>query len=205
MAVIVFCAGGLGGAGAADRLVLALEMDRDLLSLAHHVDEFIFAPTMNFSPYVAGDLSERIQVDAMDHHLVATALVRIDGEVVGFATEQESVVPDPETGVPQVDSSWLITLSRPDLRGHLAVKQRENPARTFALVQEVMANPDAGWDDEPRRFLSTDGLTRVQMATGRLAPYEGGRFEEYNIVRPADFRRLGRFRARIEFEIDPAE
>lgn len=190
---------------AAEPLVLELEMDRDLISIAHHIDGFPFAPTMNFSRDVAGNLSDRFLIDTLQHHLAVTALVRIDGEVAGFATEQESVRNDPRTGLPYAESAWLITLTHPRATGVLAVTQRENAGPTFALVREVMEDPDREWGEESHRFLSTDGETRVQLATGGLAPYQGGRFEEYNFVTPSDFKRYGRFRARIEFVIHPAQ
>lgn len=192
------------GADAVEPLVLELEMDRDLISLTHHIDGFPFAPTMNFSPDVAGDLAQRFRIDTLHHHLAATALVRIDGEVAGFATEQESVQNDPDTGLPYAESAWLITLTHPRASGVIAVAQREDAGPVFALVHEVMAAPDRDWGEESHRFLSTDGETRVQLATGGLAPYQGGRFEEYNFVTPSDYKRYGRFRARIEFVIHPA-
>jgi hypothetical protein len=202
---ILFVLGSLSSASAAEKLVLELDLDRDLLSLSHNIDKFPFAPTMNFSPDVAGNLSDRVKVEALEHHLLASSLVRIDGEIAGFATEQESVQTDPATGKLYAESAWLITLHHPRANGFLAVTQRENAAPTFALVQQVMQNPGGDWSDEPRRFLSTDGVTFVKLATGGLSPYEGGRFEEYNFVTPTDLEEYGRFRARIEFVIYPKE
>ena len=173
-------------------------MDADLLSLSHNIDEFPFAPSMNFSPDVAGNLSDRMKVPSLQHHLVASALVRL-------CTEQESVQTDPATGKLYAESAWLITLHHPRASGFLAVTQRENAAPTFALVRQVAQNPGGPWTDEPHRFLSTDGVTLVKLATGGLSPYEGGRFEEYNFVTTSDLRKYGRFRARIEFVIYPKE
>ena len=48
-----------GPAQAADKLVLDLDMDRDLISLAHNIDNFLFKPTMNFSHNIAGNLRSR--------------------------------------------------------------------------------------------------------------------------------------------------
>jgi len=202
--VLLLTWGAATGVNAADKLVLELDMDEDLISLAHHIDNFLFTPTLNFSLDVAGNLSDRVKVDALHHHLAVTTLVRIDGEIAGFATEQETVRNDPDTGLPYAESAWLITLNHPSARGVLSVTQRENAGPTFGLVREVMDNPGRDWADEPVRFLSTDGDTRVPHATGDLRPYQGGRFEEYNFVNPADFARYGRFRARIEFVIHPA-
>jgi hypothetical protein len=203
--LILLLLGASAAANAAEKLVLEMNMDDDLLSLTHHIDNFPFRQTMNFSPDLAGNLNERMKVDSQRAHLAVTVLVRIDGEIAGFATEQETVRADPATGKPYAESAWLFTLNHPRASGFLAVKQRENAGPTFALVQQVMQNPDAEWTDEPHRFLSTDGETRVQLASDGLAPYLGGRFEEYNFVTPSEFRKYGRFRAKIEFVIYPKE
>lgn len=203
--LVLFACGAFTTLEAGEKLVLELNLDPDLLSLVHHIDDFPFRPTMNFSPDVAGNLSERMKVESLHQHLAATALVRINGEIAGFATEQEAVLTDPQTGQPYAESAWLITLSHPRASGYLAVKQRENAGPTFALVKQVMENPDRDWGEEEHRFLSTDGVTLVQMATGDLSVYQGGRFEEYNFVTPSDFKRFNRFRAKIEFVIYPAE
>lgn len=195
----------LAPAGAAEPLVLEMNMDEDLLTLTHHIDDFPFKSTMNFSPDLAGNLSERIKVDSLKAHLAVTTLVRINGEVAGFATEQELVQVDKETGKLYAESAWLFTLNHPRASGFLAVKQRENAAPTFALVQQVVANPDGNWDDTPHEFLSTDGSVLVHLATDGLARYEGGRFEEYNYVTTSDLKKYGRFRARIVFKIYPKQ
>jgi hypothetical protein len=110
---ILFALGSFTSASAAEKLVLELDLDRDLLSLSHNIDRFPFAPTMNFSPDVAGNLSDPVKVEALQHHLLASSLVRIDGEIAGFATEQESVQTDPATGKLYAESAWLITLHHP--------------------------------------------------------------------------------------------
>lgn len=204
-AFALFVFGSLANAHAAEKLVLEMNLDPDLLSLVHHIDGFPFTPTMNFSQDLAGNLSDRMKAASLQNHLIASSLVRIDGEIAGFATEQEAVLTDPQTGKLYAESAWLITLNHPRASGFLAVKQRENAAPTFALVAQVMENPGGDWNDEEHRFLSTDGVTRVQLATGGLSPYQGGRFEEYNFVTPSEFKRFGRFRAKIEFVIYPAE
>ena len=203
--LILFVCGSVTCVGAAEKLVLEMNMDADLLTLTHHIDGFPFTPTMNFSPDLAGNLSGRIKVDSLKAHLAVTTLVRIDGEIAGFATEQEIVLTDPETGKPYAESAWLFTLNHPRASGFLAVKQRENAAPTFALVQQVMENPEGKWTDEEHRLLSTDGVTLVQLASGGLSPYLGGRFEEYNFVTQSDFKKFGRFRAKIVFVIYPKE
>ncbi|MCC7411681.1 MAG: hypothetical protein IT495_08620 [Gammaproteobacteria bacterium] len=203
--LILFVSATLSTAQAAEKLILEIDMDSDLVSLAHHIDAFLFTPTMNFSMDVPGNLSDRMKTEALRHHLAVTSLVRIDGEVAGFATEQEVVLTDPQSGLPYAESAWLITLNHPRASGVLAVKQRENAGPTFAKVQEVMANPQGDWGDEEQRFLSTDGVALVQLATGGLSPYQGGRFEEYNFVTPSDYKRFKRFRGRIEFVIYPAQ
>lgn len=203
--LLLFICGYMAPAGAAEKLVLEMNMDEDLLTITHNIDGFPFTPTMNFSPDLAGNLSDRIKVDSLKAHLAVTTLVRIDGDVAGFATEQEIVLNDPETGKPYAESAWLFTLHHPRASGFLAVKQRENAAPTFALVQQVVQNPDGNWTDEEHRILSTDGVTLVQLATDGLAPYQGGRFEEYNFVTQSDLKKYGRFRAKIVFVIYPKE
>ena len=203
--LILFALGSCSGAGAAEKLVMEMNMDEDLLTLTHNIDPFPFRQTMNFSPDLAGNLSDRIKVDSLKSHLAVTTLVRINGEIAGFATEQETVLTDPKTGAPYAESAWLFTLHHPRVSGFLAVKQRENAAPTFGLVQQVMANPDGNWNDEEHRFLSTDGVALVQLATDGLAPYQGGRFEEYNFVTTSDLKKYGRFRAKIEWIIYPKE
>lgn len=203
--LLMFACGSLVTVGAAEKLELEMNMDEDLLTLTHNIDGFPFTPTMNFSPDLAGNLSNRIKVDSLKAHLAVTTLVRIDGEVAGFATEQEIVLTDEKTGKPYAESAWLFTLHHPRASGFLAVKQRENAAPTFALVQQVAANPDGNWDDKEHEFLSTDGVTLVQMATDGLAAYQGGRFEEYNYVTTSDLKKYGRFRAKILFRIYPKE
>jgi hypothetical protein len=191
---------------AADKLVLDVDIDTDLLSLTHHIERFPFRPTLNFALDQAGNVSDRFATDVLKNHLATTVLVRIDGEVAGFATEQETVGQPSADGKLYAESAWLITLNHPRAKGMLAVRQRENPTRTFAVIKEALQNPAAGAADEELRILSTDGPTFVQMATDGLSAYQGGRFEEYNIVNPAGIKRDGRPRGRIlEFVIYPAK
>ncbi len=190
---------------AADKLVLDLDMDTDLMSMSHHIDGFLFKPTMNFSANVGGNLSEIMKIDSLKNRLIATALVKINGEVAGVATEQEVLVFDDKTGEKRAESAWLIMLSYPGKSGFLAVKQQEDAAGVFAIVSKVMQNPDADWDDKFQRFLSTSNSPTVQLAVDDLAVYQGGRFEEYNFINPADIRNFGRFRAKIQFVIYPGE
>ena len=191
---------------AADKLVIDVNIDTDLLTLTHHIEGFPFRQTLNFALDQAGNLSERFRTDALRNQLATTMLVRIDGEIAGFATEQETIGQTSDTGKTYAESAWLITLNHPRARGVLAVRQRENPTQTFAVIQKVLQNPTAEAADEEIRILSTDGTTFVQMATDGLSAYQGGRFEEYNIVNPAGIRRDGRPRGRIlEFVIYPAE
>ena len=67
--------GSLTCASAAEKLVIELNLDSDLLSLVHQVDKLPFPPTMNFSPHVAGNLSERMKVSALQNQLILSALV----------------------------------------------------------------------------------------------------------------------------------
>jgi len=188
-----------------EKLVLDLNMDTDLVSMAHNIDGFLFKPTMNFSADVAGNLSDRFNAAALKNHLVATALVRINGEIAGFATEQEMLTLDQESDHPVAESAWLITLNYPGATGFLAVKQQEDASPAFGLVNQVMQNPDTHWENKFKRFLSSSNAPTIQMATGDLSAYQGGRFEEYDFVNPADYKNFQRFRAKIQFVIYPAK
>ncbi len=196
---------GAAPARAADPLVLDMDLDADVVSLAHGMQGFLFAPTMNFSADVPGNLGRRFADRALGNHLAATGLLRSAGRIVGFATEQEFITADPANGQPIAESAWLITLTAPGMSGVIAVAQRENPAGVFGLIRQVTQNPAGPWEDRFQRFLSTSGTPRVALATQDLAPYLGGRFEEYNEVNPADLARHGRFRGRIGFVIHPKE
>lgn len=190
---------------AAEKLVLDIDADTDMLALSHNIDNFLFKPTHNFSTDLAGDLSKRVQVDALKDHLVISALVRIDGEVAGIATEQETVRVDAETGKLDVDSAWLFILNHPKATGFLAVKQKEGNKKIFELVQEAMQNPDKDYEDKDLYLLGTTSKPVVALATGGVAAYKGGRFEEYNVVNQADFRKKGRFSAKLRFIIYPPD
>lgn len=188
-------------------LMLELDVDRDLISLSHASDDPVlnafFPPTENRSPFYDRDLNSAFVAEGLSQELAVTSLVRLDGEVVGFATEQESISVDAEAGGPVAESAWLLRLVRPGLRGFLAVAQRENPLEVFVLASEALQNPDRR-EDRDHWVLSTVGVTRIALATGDLAPYAGGTFEEHNFVNPADYERLGRFRGRVRFVIRPS-
>jgi hypothetical protein len=186
-----------------ERLVLDLDLEADVLSLSHAIDGFFFPPTVNRSPFSDRDLNAAFSGETLRNHLAATVLVRIGGEVAGFATEQEAVVPPAESQKPSADSVWLITLSRPGLRGVLVAEQHEDASQVFELAQRVARQPDADWEDRAQRFLSTAGDAHVRLATDDLAVYEGGIFEEYDFLNPADLKRLKRFRGAIQFVIYP--
>lgn len=195
---------------AADKLVLNHDLEQDLISLSHDIhnpvfDAFSISPTVNRSRLGDHDLNEAFSAGALPLHLAVTGLVRIDGEIAGFATEQEVIAVDPETGDPYAESAWLMTLNRPGLKGFLAVKQREDGGDIFSIASRVLQQPAGPWEDRDHWALSTVGTVRVALATDDLEPYEGGVFEEYNFINPADYARLGRFRTRIRFVIHPAE
>lgn len=188
----------------AERLVLDLDLEADVLSLSHAIDGFFFPPTANRSPFSDRDLNASFSGETLRNHLAATVLVRIGGEIAGIATEQEVVTPPGENRLPSADSTWLITLNRPGSRGVLVVKQREDATGVFELARRVVQEPDGAWEDRPQRFLSTAGTATVQLATDELTAYQGGVFEEYNFLNPADWKRLQRFRGAIQFVIYPA-
>ena len=185
----------------AERLVLDLDMEDGLLYLGHHIENFLFDTTASYSEDLAGNLSKRIETEALSNYLVATALITWNGEVVGLGTEQEYVYIDEATGLPHARSAWLISLNHPELRGVLAVEQTENAGPVFAAVGEVMANPERDWPNEFERYLSTDGDARITTASAGLARFNGATFVEYNYINPADWQNFGRFRGRIQFVI----
>ncbi len=190
---------------AADKLVLDLDLDEDLISLSHNIDHFLFPPTRNYAvsqELVINDMSIH---EGLQNHLVATALVRMDGKVVGMATEQELLYTDPESGRKLANSMWLIRLNEPGLQGFITVNQIEDAHDIFSMVEKVMQSQDKAWKDETKMYLSTSGETRVQSAYGDLAIYQGGIFEEYNGLNPSDYANFKRFRARIQFIIYPKE
>lgn len=187
-------------------LILELDADRDMISLSHASADAVlnafFPPTENRSPFYDRDLNTAFSVEGLVQELAVTALVRIDGEVVGLATEQETISVDPETGDLVAESAWLMRLTRPGLRGFLAVAQRENPREVFVLASQALRDPESA-EDRDHWVLSTVGRTRVALATDELAPYAGAVFEEHNFVNPGDYERLGRFRGRVRFVIRP--
>lgn len=199
-ALALLLATACGSAPGVEPLVLDLDLEQDSLNVSHAIPGFFFPATRNRTPFSDRDLNAAFAAAPLRNALAATVLVRRDGAVVGFATEQEIVTP-PSAGKPVAASAWLITLTRPGLAGVIAVTQEEDASGVFALAQRVTSAPDQAWEDRPQRFLSTAGTARVALATGELAPYQGGRFEEYNLLNPADWKRLGRFRGAIQFVI----
>jgi len=186
-----------------DKLVLDLDLDEGLLSLTHNIENFLFDRTASYSKHLAGDLNERIMTDRLKDHLVATALVKMNGEVVGLATEQEYVYLDEATGMPQAKSAWLVTLNHQKIKGVFAVEQMENASAVFGLVSEVKANPQKDWPNKFQRFLSTASDARISTASEGLARFKGAKFEEFNYINPADLANFGRFRPKIQFVITP--
>jgi hypothetical protein len=186
-----------------DKLLLDLDLEEGLLSLTHHIESFLFDRTASYSKHLAGDLNERIKTDSLKDYLVATALVKMNGEVVGLATEQEYVYRDEATGVLHAKSAWLVSLNHSNMKGVFAVEQIENAAPVLGLVSEVMANPQKDWPNKFQRFLSTASDARISTASEGLARFKGAKFEEFNYVNPADLGNFGRFRPKIQFVITP--
>ena len=189
---------------AGDKLVLEFDLENDVLSLSHNIDQFLFAPTRNYLGESGININDMSSPSLRDH-LVATGLVRINNEVVGLVTEQEILYTDPETQKPMAESMWMFRLNTPGLTGFMSVLQKEDASKIFSLVQEVRDNQGKKWADAWQMFLTTAAKTRVQFASGELSKYQGGIFEEYNGLNPGDFTRLGRFRGRIQFVIYPRE
>lgn len=189
---------------AGEKLVLELDLETDLLSLSHNINNFLFAPTRNYRADGKQNINT-MEYPSLKDHLAATGLVRMNGEVVGFATEQEIVYKDAGTDKPSANSMWMFRLNYPGLNGFIAVEQKEDASKVFSLAQEVINRQDKEWEDKQYMFLSTDGKTHIQYASGELAKYQGGVFEEYNALNPADFKQYGRFRAAIRFIIYQAK
>jgi len=199
LCVVVLCL----NSSADEPLVLEFDFD-DLLSISHNIEGFIFPATQNFW----GDSKKNINdmsAEALKDQLSATGLVRLNGEVVGFVTEQERLYVDAETNKPMAESMWMFRLNSPGITGFMAVLQHEDPTGVFSLMQQVTSEPEKNWPDEWQLFLSTAGETHIQFASGELEKYQGGLFEEYNGANPSDFSRLGRFRGKIRFVIAAAE
>jgi len=198
---VLLCA----SAVAADRLVLDLDLDRGPLSMSHNVDGFLFAPTRNYADGDDNVVNDMTVHDALKDHLVVTAFVKIDDNVVGIATEQEYFLIDPDSGKLVANSMWLIRLNAPGLSGFLVVNQIESGDEIFSMVQRVMENPEGPWEDETKMYLSTSGDARVQQAWGDLVSYQGGKFEEYNGLNPSDYKKFNRFNPKIRFVIYPKD
>ncbi len=193
----------VGTVHAENELVLVMDTEKDLLSLSHNIEQFLFAPTRNYPAGSKENINTMQAYPELANNLSVTGLLRIDGEVVGFATEQEVLSLDPSSQRPVADSLWVIRLNRPDLQGFIAVLQREDGSEVFSLARQVSENQDKEWEDRWYRFLSTSGEVRVQLGSGALSRYQGGVFQEYNYLNPSDLARFGYFRARIEFVISP--
>ena len=193
----------IGEVYADNELVLVLDAEKDLLSLSHNIDQFLFAPTRNYQATGEDNINNMQAYPVLANNLSVTGLLRMNGEVVGFATEQEIVSIDPDSQHPVAESLWVIRLNHPDLQGFISVLQKEDGIETFSLAEKVNANQEKEWPDRWYRFLSTSGEVRVQLASGDLARYQGGIFREYNYLNPSDLANFGHFRARIEFVISP--
>ena len=188
---------------AAERLELEIDLERDLISLSHNIENFIFSPTRNYPAAGETNINQLQAYTNLNNHLAATVLVRMNGDVIGYATEQEILGIDPETQHLIANSMWMLTLNHPDLKGFLVVKQREDGSGIFALVNQVLENPDRVWEDKWQILLSTIGEVRVQFASGDLLPYQDGVFEEYNGINQADYAAYHRFRGKIRFIVYP--
>ena len=188
---------------AVEKLILEIDLERDLISLSHNIENFIFSPTRNYPAAGEININQLQGYPNLNNHLAATALVRLNGDVIGYATEQEILGIDPETQHPIADSMWMLTLNHPDLKGFLVVKQREDGSGIFALVNQVLENPDRVWEDKWQILLSTIGEAHVQFASGDLLPYQDGVFEEYNGINQADYAAYHRFRGKIRFIVYP--
>lgn len=183
-------------------LTLDLDLENDGLSMSHNIENFFFAPTENFAPGSEENMND-MSYPVLRDHLIATALVRLDGEIVGVATETERVYVDEETGL-AAQSMWVIRLNKPGLTGFIVVEQIEDASTVAGTVGEVLTEPEADWPDEWTMYLSSVEGSQVGYASEDLANYSGGIFEEYNGFNPGDLKNHGRFRGKIQFKIYPA-
>ena len=188
---------------ASDKLVLEMDLEQDVLSLSHNIDHFLFSASRNYIGDSDKNINNMDVSERLKDHLAVTALVRMNDEVVGFATEQEIVSTDPETGEKFANSMWSFRFNYPGMVGFMVVEQYENPGKVFSVIQQVMDNPDKDWEDKWKMFLSSSNTPKIQYASGELSKYQGGIFEEYNGINASDFKNFGRFRGRIKFVIYP--
>lgn len=182
-----------------DKLVLEVDLENDALSLSHNIDDFFFTPTANYESGSKKNINN-IKYAPLKDHLVATALVRMNGEVVGIATETEIVYLDDPKNL-RAHSMWSIKLNAPGLNGFISVEQMEDTSKGAALMGEVFQNPNKKWKDEWHMLPRSVKGTKVQHASGDLAEYNGGKFQEFNGTNQADLKKYGKFRGKISIEV----
>lgn len=190
------------GVWADEKLTLDIDLVNDSLSMSHNIENFFFQPTINTNPGSKLNINQ-MGFDPLRDHLVATALVRVDGQVVGVATETEIVYI--AEGDVKANSLWSIRLNAPGLTGFLAVEQWEDANEGAALQMAVFADPDKDWADEWLMVPTSVEGTVTHFASGDLSAFQGGRFQEYNGTNQADLKNFGAFRGRISIDLYPAE
>ncbi len=186
-----------------DKLVLEVDLENDSLSLSHNIDNFFFTPTKNTGEGSDKNLNN-LKYTPLKNHLVATALVRMDGKVVGVATETEIVYLDDPKNL-RAHSMWSIKLNAPGLEGFISTEQTEDANAGAALMQAVFVEPEKTWPNKWHIVPTSVEGTKVQHASGDLEKYKGGRFQEYNGTNQADLKNFGRFRGLIKIEIYPKQ
>lgn len=153
---------------------LVLVVDR-LLSLSHNVPGFQAPITENHLP----GSDENINVmdyPSLDGHLTTTALVSLNGDIVGIATETEIIYGEGKDK--RANSMWLVRLNTPELTGFLAVEQIEDASGVDALM---MSAPDTS-NGSSVAVRTTMDDARIIHASGDLSRFEGGVFAEYDLA-----------------------
>lgn len=153
---------------------LVLVVDR-LLSLSHNVPGFQAPITENYLPGSDQNIN-LMDFASLDRHLTTTALVSLNGEIVGIATETEIIYGDGKDK--RANSMWLVRLNAEGMTGFLAVEQIEDASGVDALMKSA---PDTS-NGRSVAVRTTMNDTRTLHASGDLSRFESGLFEEYNLA-----------------------
>lgn len=167
---------------------LVLVVDR-LLSLSHNVPGFQAPITENYMPGTDQNINV-MDYAALEGHLTTTALVSLNGEIVGIATETEIIYGEGKDK--RANSMWLVRLNAEGMTGFLAVEQIEDASGVDALM---MSAPDTS-NGRSVAVRTTMDETQIIHASGDLSRFEGGIFEEYNLATQSPGSIQIEFRAR---------
>lgn len=161
-----------------ERLKLVLA---DMVSTSHNVEGFMMPNTINTLPGSTKNINN-VAHENLKGHLSMTATVKLNDEIVGFATETE-IIYKTEKGT-EANSMWLIKLNKEGLKGFIAVEQIERAYDIDNAAAEMMAELKSGKTPKLRRVPTTTPKTKIQYASGDLAKYQGMYFTEYDLIIP---------------------